>query len=866
MMERMLLEYLANSIWQVPLLAGSAWLAIRIGRPGPRLQHWAWLSVLGLAVLLPLHGMTPSENRNASTTREVNFAGMGDGGSQVDSKAEVRLESTRDVASVSARAEHDDTSLPAGRALRGASDQANHRVTWVEGQGAAVGDETTAVADRPVGGFNVWDWLALASQVRALRLSPEATHRLAVLYLASMVLAMVRLWWNWRAIRRMVSEASPANLPEDALALLRACCERWGLRLPEVLISENVLSPVVVGIKRQVLLLPESFAHDFAEREQQDLAAVWWHELAHVRRRDYLANLVCRVLALPTAYHPATYWVDRRVRQTREIVCDAMAAAEMDSSVGYARCLVGLAQQIHLRSNVGLGMGLNLLGRRVLEERVMELIGTKAVMSGRMRAVRLAGGAAMMLGVMAATATFHVTPTMAQAGDANSRLRADAGSTVVQQRMDAETTSVVNSQINSGTDAQTPSVNSQSAATPPPAPVQRTAIGTDSHGAPIYLAKVQLGQSMNVSGVVVRRSSIAPAQSSSAAQAEPTVTPSPLPAPSPISSAQPTPAAAPAPDPHPSPERQARPSATVKPLVTVSPAIKVTPMVKVAPLTKVTPMVAVRRFSEVQAAPTRPAAPVAPTSPVTPQAPVPPVAPKAPAKPNEPISRGNDGVRRELTPEQRAQVEKAVADAKQRIQNTVNSPEFKQQVEQAHKQAEEAIKKMQDPAFQKSIGEAKSEALAATRKLNSEEMRKQMDITRQQMQATIDSPEFKKQIQDATSAAAKVNTPEMRRQIAEAMSAVRDIYNDDFRKQMDEIRDQVETAAEALRAARGDMQQKEREVPQAEREAQQKEREAQQLARQKDREARDLDRQKAREKADEERNKQKEKATDSTEN
>ena len=56
-MERALAEYLVNALWQVPLLAGGAWLLLRVVRPGPQIQHATWLAVLGLAVLLPIHGM-----------------------------------------------------------------------------------------------------------------------------------------------------------------------------------------------------------------------------------------------------------------------------------------------------------------------------------------------------------------------------------------------------------------------------------------------------------------------------------------------------------------------------------------------------------------------------------------------------------------------------------------------------------------------------------------------------------------------------------------------------------------------------------------------------------------------------------------
>jgi len=62
MIERAVVEYIANALWQVPLLAGGAWLFLWAVRPGPRTQHGVWLAVLGLAVLLPVHGMGSGED------------------------------------------------------------------------------------------------------------------------------------------------------------------------------------------------------------------------------------------------------------------------------------------------------------------------------------------------------------------------------------------------------------------------------------------------------------------------------------------------------------------------------------------------------------------------------------------------------------------------------------------------------------------------------------------------------------------------------------------------------------------------------------------------------------------------------------
>ena len=61
MIEQALIEYMANALWQLPLLASGAWLLLRMVRPRPRMQHRVWLAVLGLAVLLPVHGMGRSD-------------------------------------------------------------------------------------------------------------------------------------------------------------------------------------------------------------------------------------------------------------------------------------------------------------------------------------------------------------------------------------------------------------------------------------------------------------------------------------------------------------------------------------------------------------------------------------------------------------------------------------------------------------------------------------------------------------------------------------------------------------------------------------------------------------------------------------
>src|SRR5258707_15816684 len=60
-MERAMLEYLANALWQLPVLAAGAWALLWLIKPGPRTQYRVWVAVLGIAVLLPAWGIRGGE-------------------------------------------------------------------------------------------------------------------------------------------------------------------------------------------------------------------------------------------------------------------------------------------------------------------------------------------------------------------------------------------------------------------------------------------------------------------------------------------------------------------------------------------------------------------------------------------------------------------------------------------------------------------------------------------------------------------------------------------------------------------------------------------------------------------------------------
>ena len=111
---------------------------------------------------------------------------------------------------------------------------------------------------------------------------------------------------------------------------------RLGVKPPQLRESGEVSSPMIVGVATPVLLLPEGFAR-FTENEVE---AALCHELAHIKRRDYLMNVVCQVAALPLAWHPVVYEVQQRIRTTGRRACsDGWSRAPARSSRVRTRAL-----------------------------------------------------------------------------------------------------------------------------------------------------------------------------------------------------------------------------------------------------------------------------------------------------------------------------------------------------------------------------------------------------------------------------------------------------------------------------------------------------------------------------------------------
>ena len=104
--------------------------------------------------------------------------------------------------------------------------------------------------------------------------------------------------------------------------------------------------PMVVGHFKPVILFPLGLISTLPVAEVE---AVLLHELAHIRRKDYLVNLLQHFLEILFFFNPAVLWVSSLIKAERENCCDDIAVAHAGSKRNYINALVSF-QEYHLHT------------------------------------------------------------------------------------------------------------------------------------------------------------------------------------------------------------------------------------------------------------------------------------------------------------------------------------------------------------------------------------------------------------------------------------------------------------------------------------------------------------------------------------
>ena len=189
-----------------------------------------------------------------------------------------------------------------------------------------------------------------------------------VIWLAGAMAFWVRLMGGWVVAARMRSMlVRPA--PPEWQQTLHHLQSRIRLARPvRLLVSALVQVPTVVGWLRPVVLVPVGA---LAGLSPEHLEALLLHELAHIRRHDYLVNILQSVAESLLFYHPAVWWVSAHIRAERELCCDDIAvSASGGDALTYACALAELEslRPAHLQAALAANGG-------SLADRIARLLG-----------------------------------------------------------------------------------------------------------------------------------------------------------------------------------------------------------------------------------------------------------------------------------------------------------------------------------------------------------------------------------------------------------------------------------------------------------------------------------------------------------
>ncbi len=193
-------------------------------------------------------------------------------------------------------------------------------------------------------------------------------------WIAGVGLLAVRAAGGWVVANRLARrDTRPAPPAWETRA--RELARRLAIRKPVALLeSLRIEVPSAIGILRPVVLLPAGIATGMTPDQLDALLA---HELAHVRRRDFLVNLLQVAAETLLFYHPAVWWVSHRIRIERENACDDLAVEATGDASRYARALVALEERrpaVAASASVAPKLAVALYGNGRLRQRIARLL------------------------------------------------------------------------------------------------------------------------------------------------------------------------------------------------------------------------------------------------------------------------------------------------------------------------------------------------------------------------------------------------------------------------------------------------------------------------------------------------------------
>ena len=174
-------------------------------------------------------------------------------------------------------------------------------------------------------------------------------------------------FYHLKQLYRSSADSSSTDLQQNFQALV----QRMGIQKDvQLLLSNTISEPITFQLGKSVVLLPLALLSNMPPAQIEVLLL---HELAHIKRHDFIINLIQSIIETLFFYHPAIWWISKIIREEREHCCDDLVMQMQDSPFVYADALTQL-QAYHLSTKTYIAMSAK--GKNgILSKRIFRLFG-----------------------------------------------------------------------------------------------------------------------------------------------------------------------------------------------------------------------------------------------------------------------------------------------------------------------------------------------------------------------------------------------------------------------------------------------------------------------------------------------------------
>ena len=180
----------------------------------------------------------------------------------------------------------------------------------------------------------------------------EYASAIVLLWFVFFSVHSIRLFSGVLQIRQLRKSAVVSS--SEWKSLVEFLSEKVGLKQTVVLMESSLANvPLTFGCVKAIILIPLGLLSNLPADQVE---AVLLHELAHIRRKDYVVNLMQNMVEIIFFFNPAILWISSLIRQEREACCDDIVLAHMPQKQTYLEALVSFQEYSLIRSGSALAL------------------------------------------------------------------------------------------------------------------------------------------------------------------------------------------------------------------------------------------------------------------------------------------------------------------------------------------------------------------------------------------------------------------------------------------------------------------------------------------------------------------------------